>query len=206
LEENSLKTLIGKSEARKTVLQRKKGISSEEISSKTQKIIKRLAATDDFVYANKIHIYISNKAGEVDTRKVIDFALGWGKQIILPKFFKELRTFRRFQFTTWDDLEKNQDGYLEPKLSVDEDLSDIDLFIVPAVAISSFGQRVGQGGGHYDRLLRKAYAPKYVLAFEFQVFDNIETDIHDVRVDKIITERRTVNTRENLNFPWDRKV
>ncbi|MGE5680795.1 MAG: 5-formyltetrahydrofolate cyclo-ligase, partial [Bacillota bacterium] len=57
-----------------------------------------------------------------------------------------------------------------------------------------------QGGGHYDRLLKKAYAPKYVLAFEFQIFDNIETDLHDVRVDKIITERRVINTRTSNPF------
>lgn len=195
-----MKTLIAKSEARKSVLERRRLITAEDVTIKTLKIIQRLSSTDDFVYAKKIHTYISNKPGEADTRKLIELAVSWGKQVILPKFFKEQKTFRRFQFTGWDDIEKNSDGYYEPKISTDEDLSDIDLFIVPAVAISCFGQRVGQGGGHYDRLLKKAYAPKYVLAFEFQIFDNIETDLHDVRVDKIITERRVINTRNSNPF------
>ncbi|MGE5400974.1 MAG: 5-formyltetrahydrofolate cyclo-ligase [Ignavibacteriales bacterium] len=191
-----LQTLIPKSEARKTVLEKRKNITPAEVNLRTDKIIQRLAILDDFVYAKKIHLYISNRSGEVDTRRIINFALGWRKQIILPKFNKETRTFRRFQFTGWDELVKNQDGYLEPRMSADEDLSDIDLIFVPAVAISKLGQRVGQGGGHYDRLLRNTFAPKYVVAFEFQVFDNIETDIHDIRVDKIITELRTINTRD----------
>lgn len=192
-----MKTLITKSEARKKVLERRLSITAEDVAQKTANIIQRLSTLDDFAYAKKIHIYISNKPGEVDTKKVIDFAAGWGKQVIIPKFYKELKTFRRAQFTDWDSIVKNQDGYYEPVHGSDEDLSDIDLIIVPAVAISTVGQRVGQGGGHYDRMLKSIYAPKYVLAFEIQLFDNIETDMHDIRMDKVITERRIIDTRKN---------
>lgn len=95
----------------------------------------------------------------------------------------------------WDSLIKNSEGYWEPKLGVDEDLSDVDLIIVPSLAVSLAGHRVGYGGGYYDRLLRNSFAPKVALAFEFQLFDYIENSIHDIRVDKIITERRIIDPR-----------
>jgi len=55
---------------------------------------------------------------------------------------------------------------------------------------------VGYGGGYYDKMLKNIRAPKIALAFEFQVFENIETDVHDVRIDRIVTERRIINSRE----------
>lgn len=193
----ALLTLIPKSEARKKVLEKRRIITPAEAAFKTERILGRLKQTDEFTSAKKIHIYVSSRPGEVDTRKIIDFALGWGKEIILPKFNKESKTFRRAEFRSWEELVQNPEGYWEPSLASGEDLSDIDLFIVPAVAISRSGQRVGQGGGHYDRLLSKTFAPKLVAAFEFQVFDYIENNPHDVRIDKIITELRVINTREN---------
>lgn len=193
----ALLTLIPKSEARKKVLEKRRSVTPAEASLKTERIIARLKQADEFTYAKKIHIYVSNRPGEVDTRKIIDFAVGWGKEVFLPKFQKENGTFRRAQFTGWENLVQNSDGYWEPVLFSGEDLADIDLFIVPAVAISKSGQRVGQGGGHYDRLLKNTFVPKLVVAFEFQVFDYIESDLHDVRIDKIITELRVINTRES---------
>lgn len=193
----SLLTLIPKSEARRKVLEKRRTVTPEETLLKTERIISRLSQMDEFIYAKKIHIYVSDRPGEPDTRKIIDFAAGWGKQVMLPRFHKESRTFRQGQFTGWDNLVQNSDGYWEPAVASEEDLPDVDLVIVPAVAISISGQRVGRGGGHYDRLLRSTFAPKLVTAFEFQVFDYIENDQHDVRIDKIVTELRVINTRES---------
>ncbi|MCU7495618.1 MAG: 5-formyltetrahydrofolate cyclo-ligase [Ignavibacteria bacterium] len=190
-------TLIPKSEARKKVLEIRHNLSPAEISLRTERIIGRLQNTDEFNYAKKVHIYISGRPGEVDTRKIIDLAIGRGKEVVIPKFNKESKSFRRGQFTGWNEVEQNSEGYWEPRISSGEELDDIDLFIVPAVAISRSGQRVGRGGGHYDRLLSKTFAPKLVTAFEFQVFDYIESDPHDVRIDKIVTELRIINTRES---------
>lgn len=191
-----LKTLVTKSEVRNLVLRNRKEISETDIALRTKKIIERVSSVDEFVYAKTIHTYVSTRMGEVDTRGLINFMEGMGKSIIIPKFNKTSHKFRRANFMDWDHTEKNRDGYIEPIISSDDDLSDVDLLIVPAMAVSIIGQRVGYGGGYYDNLLRNTQAPKLVLAFEFQVFDNIETDVHDVRIDKIITELRVINTRE----------
>ena len=191
-----MRTLIPKSEARRQVVQRRNEFSEIELSQKTQNIIHRLSKLDDFIYAETVHCYVASRPGEVDTRRLINYMEGWGKTIVLPKLNKATKSFHRFNFMGWDYLVKNNEGYLEPHVGLDEDLSDIDLVIVPALAISIHGLRVGYGGGYYDKLLKKTFAPKVALAFEFQIFDYIESDYHDVRVDKIVTERRTINTRE----------
>lgn len=194
----NLKTLIPKSEVRKLVVQRRGEISQAEIRSKTTAIINRLASTDFFRYANTVHTYIASRPGEVDTRRLINYMEGCGKAVVVPKLNKTAGAFQRSNFMGWDKVVKNSEGYFEPQVGMDEDLSDIDLIIVPALAVSLKGLRIGYGGGYYDKLLKHTWAPKVVLAFEFQIFENIEADIHDTRVDRIITERRIISTREPL--------
>ncbi len=195
-----LKTLISKSEARKIVVEKRKDITDEEIRYKTKLIIERFSAVDDFIHAKKIYAFISSKQGELDTRYFIDFIIDNGKSVVLPKLNKLSKKFVHANFLGWDNLVKNAEGYYEPPAAFDDDLSDIDLFIIPAMAVSLKGQRVGYGGGYYDKILKYSHAAKIVPAFEFQIFENIETDTHDIRIDKIITERRIINTRETLKL------
>jgi 5-formyltetrahydrofolate cyclo-ligase len=190
-----LKTPIPKSEVRKLIEKRQREIRRSEIIDKSLKICDRLTQADDFVYANNLFIYISKYPFEVDTKKIIETAEGWGKSVFIPKFNPHTKAFRRAQFTSWEDLVLNEDGFLEPKIGIDDDMVDIDLVLVPCVAVSILGQRVGAGGGFYDALLRKTHAPKYALAFEFQVFTALEYEMHDIRIDRIVTERRIIDTR-----------
>ncbi|MFH0733395.1 MAG: 5-formyltetrahydrofolate cyclo-ligase [bacterium] len=193
-----LRTLIPKSEARKLVVQRRMEHPETELKTKTKRIIERLSQTDDFIFAKTIHCYIASRPGEVDTRALIDFMVNYGKVVIIPKLNKLKKEFRRCQFLDWEHITRNSEGYLEPQYGMDEDMSDIDLVLVPSLAVSLSGHRVGYGGGYYDKLLKQTFAPKIVLAFEFQIFDYIESNVHDTRIDKIITERRIINIQDRI--------
>ncbi len=193
-----LKTLIPKSEARKIVVQRRLEHPESELKLKTKRIIERLSGIDDYIFAKNIHCYIASRTGEVDTRTLIDYMVSCGKVVIIPKLNKLKKEFRRAQFVDWDHIIKNNEGYYEPEYGLEEDMSDIDLILVPSLAVSLSGQRVGYGGGYYDKLLKHTFCSKIVLAFEFQVFDYIESNTHDTRIDKIITERRIINTQSKM--------
>ncbi len=68
--------------------------------------------------------------------------------------------------------------------------TNLEVIIIPLLAFDSDGNRIGQGGGYYDRFLRKyPYAKKIGLAYEFQKVDNIPVEPHDVKLDTIITEK-----------------
>ena len=65
---------------------------------------------------------------------------------------------------------------------------DIDLLIVPGVAFTRQGDRMGYGGGYYDRFIRRCTrASVLALAFEEQIYDVLPTEEHDLRIPLIIT-------------------
>jgi 5-formyltetrahydrofolate cyclo-ligase len=71
------------------------------------------------------------------------------------------------------------------------DIDEIDLVIVPGIAYDRHFNRLGFGGGFYDRFLAdvKSDCVKAAPAFSMQVIDTVPTDIQDVPVDCIITEK-----------------
>lgn len=192
-----IENIIPKSEARKLAIQRRTEYSESEIRKKTELLLKNLTQTEDFIQAKTVYCYIAGRPEEINSRGLIDLMIGWGKSVVLPKLNKNTKTFRRFNFTDWQDIIKNDEGFYEPKQGVNDDLSDIDLFLAPSVAVSKTGFRIGYGGGYYDKLLKLVHCPKFCPVFEFQIFNSIETTELDIRIDKIITERRIINTRNN---------
>jgi hypothetical protein len=77
-----------------------------------------------------------------------------------------------------------------------ESLTEADLIVIPALAASSDGARLGQGGGWYDRALihRRPGVPVVAVIFDDEVLDPgvIPTEAHDVPIDAIITPTRTI--------------
>lgn len=67
-----------------------------------------------------------------------------------------------------------------------EELSDVDLAIIPGRAFTREGDRMGRGKGYYDRLLSSLKCPKWGAAFACQIVREIPTDSWDVRLDKIV--------------------
>jgi 5-formyltetrahydrofolate cyclo-ligase len=67
----------------------------------------------------------------------------------------------------------------------------VDLFLVPGLAFTSHGGRLGRGGGFYDRLLprRRAESTAIGICFSLQVVEDLPREAHDQLVDAVITER-----------------
>jgi 5-formyltetrahydrofolate cyclo-ligase len=83
-----------------------------------------------------------------------------------------------------------------PKPETDLHLPEtIDLVLVPGVAFSRKRQRLGRGGGYFDRLLggRAAQAFKLGICFSFQIVDDVPAGPHDVIMDAIVTESETLS-------------
>ena len=71
---------------------------------------------------------------------------------------------------------------------------NIDIVIIPLVAFDNSGTRLGYGGGYYDRLLKNMQKTKKIgIAFSLQQLDSIERENHDVKLDMVITEKKTFN-------------
>jgi 5-formyltetrahydrofolate cyclo-ligase len=75
------------------------------------------------------------------------------------------------------------------------DIASIDWVLVPGVAFDRDGRRVGYGGGYYDRFLPllRADARRVAGAFEMQLVERVPAGRHDVTIDAVVTEARSVS-------------
>ncbi len=183
---------IPKTEARKFVYERREAISERDVRRKSLAISENLRLLDEVLSAKNILFYASEIKGDVYTKGMIDLLIGMGKVISLPKLNKSQSRFFRGVFLGWDKTDVSEEGFIESTVAVDDNFDDIDLIIVPSVAVSLDGRRIGIGKEYYSNLISKTLAPRIVLAFEFQVFNKIETTQKEFNVSKIITERRII--------------
>lgn len=74
-------------------------------------------------------------------------------------------------------------------------LREIDVAVVPLLAVDGEGNRLGYGGGYYDRFLARRKLCKVGFCYDCQIADKVVAMPHDVRLDRIVTEKRTVVTK-----------
>ena len=183
---------VRKIRVRKRMIARREALPGEVVRESGEAIRRRILGLSEVAEARVIHCYVSAKNNEVDTRRLILEALEEGKRIVVPVTDLRQRRLDHSEIKGLDELERSVFGLSEPKeacrrfIGIDE----IDLVIVPGLAFDSRGNRIGFGGGFYDRFLSEVRAPKIALAYSFQVVEAIEADPHDVRMDKVVTDEQ----------------
>ena len=122
-----------------------------------------------------------------------DFVLelsGRGVTVVFPRVIKGSREL--VFHVVGDAWAKGPFGIREPASHCPvRAIADIDVFLVPGVAFTRDGLRLGRGGGYYDATLAKRgpAAQTIGVAFECNVVPEVPTEAHDVRVDFLATER-----------------
>jgi 5-formyltetrahydrofolate cyclo-ligase len=114
-----------------------------------------------------------------------------GVQCVYPRVVKGTRELV-FHHVADDQWAKGPFGIREPALNAPvRAVKDIDVFIVPGVAFTRDGRRIGRGAGYYDSTLalRNPQAQTVGVAFECNVVEQLPTEPHDVSVDFLVTER-----------------
>ena len=167
--------------------------------NKSNQIKERLFILKEFKQSHVVLFYISYD-NEVYTHDMIKESISKGKHIVVPISDKKNRRLILSEFDEWNTLEPGSYGILEPRKDKIKEipLDKVDLIIVPGVGFDEKGRRVGHGKGYYDNLLRNSTKAMHIgLAFELQIVDHIPTEEHDVKVDKIVTEKRIINCIKN---------
>lgn len=162
-------------------------------------IAARIGATDAFVHARTVLLTLPFRS-EWNAMLVVERALAAGKIVAAPRVDAPARMLRAYRIEDLArDVETGYRGIPEPRATCPEiALGSVDWVLVPGVAFDARGRRLGYGGGFYDRLLPGAAgsAPRIAGAFEMQIVDAVPTAPHDVGVDLIVTERRTLSCSE----------
>ena len=153
---------------------------------RSRMIARRLEHTDDFAAAQVVLLYWS-MADEVQTHDLVE---RWyrEKTLLLPCVQGDDLVLR--QYTGAECMVSGEQfGIGEPTGSEWTDLEAVQLVVVPGVAFDWDGNRMGRGRGFYDRLLKETpNAVKIGLAYDFQMFDSIPTEPHDVKMDCVLTD------------------
>ncbi|PGZ98781.1 5-formyltetrahydrofolate cyclo-ligase [Bacillus pseudomycoides] len=186
-----------KKRLRKEILQRMNALSEEQYTTLSEKIVDSLYKQQEWIAAQTIGITLSMER-EVNTYAIIEKAWEEGKAIVVPKCNRETRTMTFRQITNFEQLETVYMNLREPDPSITDEVSaeEIDLLLVPGVAFTRKGERVGYGGGYYDRYLVNYKGKTLSLVFDFQIVSHIPVEPFDKAVQKIITEKETISMLE----------
>lgn len=181
--------MINKFITRKTIKDKRMCMPKEAVNRLSEVITRELLTTEAYRCADTICLYVSTK-NEVDTTHIITSALYAGKKVAAPRVRGKEMDF--VLFSSLDELAPGSFGVMEPQgdnIITPEDA----LLIMPGVAFDLECNRIGYGGGYYDKYLAEHKALYSIaLAYEIQMVDKLEPEGFDVKPDMIITEKRVI--------------
>ena len=183
---------------RREMRQRRRHLGSADQQRAATAVARLLGSSALFRRSRDIAFYLAND-GEVSLLPLLQRTARMRKRCYLPVIMPD-RHLRFALYRPGDELVPNVFGILEPRRGGDVRLIDarlLDLVLMPLVAFDDAGNRLGMGGGFYDRTLRYLRhrrhwrKPRLLgIAHEFQRVASIATKEWDVPLDGVATDRR----------------
>ena len=172
---------------RKQMKQLRADMTRTERFEKSMQIFEQLITVPEFKRADRIYTYVSMD-NEIDTIMLIDYSLSLEKRVFVPRVSGKDMEF--YEISDISELNPGYRGIYEPDINGKEpDYSRTGFMCMPGLAFDKSHNRIGYGGGFYDRYLsveNKLY--KAALAYEAQLLESIPAQDGDVRPDMIVTE------------------
>ena len=175
---------------RQDILKQRRVIPVEDSFQAGLNIVKVLRGHEFFSSKKIVASYIST-GGEISTAPLNDYLLDT-HDLILPYININVKGSMDFySFKKGDPLIENRFHILEPENKQENLIRPdlIDAIVVPLVAFDKRGNRMGMGGGFYDRMLKKVSAECLLIgvAYDFQLIENVPTESWDMPLDEVIT-------------------
>ena len=170
---------------RQIIRRQRKELDPVVWQSETDEICRRTSELDLFREATDIYCYI-DFGGEVGTRPLIMEAWKLGKTVWVPKVHGKTMDF--YDIHSFDELKPGAYGIPEPEDGIPAKAED-GLMIMPGVAFDTARNRVGYGGGYYDRYLEAhPHLHTLALAFDMQVLFEVPAEAQDIKPQILVTE------------------
>lgn len=190
-----------KNSFRKVVKARRgNGLATNEDRINAEIIVNRYLDSEYFKKSDIFFAY-SSMEDEIPTKRIIQTALESGKRVALPKVISSVSDGAMMEFLLVDGdtlYDRGVYGIMEPgcgeRVSPALGTKRIEI-LIPGLCLDLTKNRIGYGGGYYDRYLSQFDREKFhitALAYEYQIFEVIPTDEHDCKVDLVITENRWI--------------
>ena len=175
---------MDKKELRAQIRALKRAMTEEQIVSKSEKLGELFAASELYKNAKTIYGYLPYNQ-EVRTVAMLEQAIRDGKKVAVPKCYGDT-----MNFIYMDDLSKVESGYAGiPEPIADDPVADdkTALVLMPGMAFTKNGDRMGYGGGFYDKFLAaEPEHPTLALCYDFQMVESLPTEEYDIPVDCVL--------------------
>ncbi len=175
---------MDKAALRREIRQRKRAMTETEIVQRSARLGELFCACPAYRDAKTVYGYLPYNQ-EVRTVPILEQALRDGKKVAVPKVYGD--TMRFIYLEDFASVEKSGMGIPEPV--ADEPVAEdkTALVLMPGVAFTEDGARIGYGGGFYDRFLAQEPAhPTVALCYDFQVVEKLPTEEFDIPVDLVL--------------------
>lgn len=145
-----------------------------------ERVAGHLSKDESFSSAATVALFAS-LPDEIETSPIFELCQRNHKRAVYPSIVQSGHGL--------DFFERRQNGPQRGDLAVEE----IDLFLIPGVAFTAGGKRLGRGGGFYDRTLSRpefSHVPRFGIGFDCQMVDELPVLDHDVHCHKVFTPER----------------
>ncbi len=188
-----------KAAIRKEALRKRDALSQEEVAALSGRCVDVLLASAALNPYETIFLYVSHR-NEMDAGRLLPLCQEWGKRVAYPKVMNQgRRAMEFFAVGGEDDLEVGFWGVREPNAGGTPILPDHAAILVPGLAFTKDGSRIGYGGGYYDGYLNRYKGMDIFtigVAYEWQLMRELPMEANDVRVDAIATEEALYLVRD----------
>ena len=173
---------------------RRKALPAEERERASEAVCRSLADDDALAAAvvpprgrGALAVYLASPS-EIDLSAFIEKMLRLGATVVSPRWNGETYELARLKSLAGGVLRRGPMGILEPADGDVVDPANVAAWIVPGLAFTPGGRRLGYGGGWYDRLLASSSATslKIGVAHDFQIVGDLPCEAHDVPVDRVV--------------------
>jgi len=187
---------IANSRLRKSALQARRSLTDDQRDTASTIICDRIIHSHEFMACKTIACYLPLN-DEVDPTRIIERAWRAKKRVFAPVTDTRGKMIFR-QLTADTDLERNFFGLWEPVGATFIPARALDLVVTPLVAFDEKMNRIGMGGGYYDRCFqflkhrKKWLHPKLLgVAFECQEVEKITSNRWDIPLYQVVTARNS---------------
>lgn len=179
-----------KESLRKTIKKRRKSLGPDWMRNMSESIEATVIELDAFNEARTVACYLA-MAPEVQTSTILEVCWNRGKRVCVPVWCGDGINYKFAWLERTETTVEGPNGIPQPDMPVMADPKQIDMVIVPGLAFDAAGNRLGHGGGYYDRLLsdkklRRAF--RVGLAFGFQLVTSVPVNRADERMNVVVTE------------------
>ena len=180
---------------RQKMLAMRRALSANETESRSSSLKENILSLPEYKNAKKIMAFLAMK-GESNLDGFIRQALLDGKEVYIPVCLPE-RQMEAGRLIDMEHFEKGPLGLRNLPAGYEVTSPEsLDLVLIPGLAVSQEGIRLGMGAGYYDRYLARVPGEKRVAAlWDFQVIPDIPSEPFDQKIAKIVTDKSVIVTK-----------